>query len=245
VTGGTRFRFNAWFLIPQLGGTFESGLANRIPLDLIYFVRKGLGRPKETRTEDAILALRAAGVEYVAVHGPESREFYRDITDPEIFEGRLKRIFYDEDDRVYRLPFRGWAYLVRPGELPRSVPFGQDIGQARRLVGAMDDPARPPLLSRWEGTSRIEIRGRIPQGFWVMLPVSYHENWTARQDSAPIPIEKGTMGHMLVKPHPSPFTEIALRYEPDPGQVGGTVVSILALTLALAIAAWEWRRRRC
>ncbi|MBL8292284.1 MAG: hypothetical protein JNN08_10635, partial [Bryobacterales bacterium] len=29
VSGGTRFRLNSWFPVPQLGGTFESGLQNR------------------------------------------------------------------------------------------------------------------------------------------------------------------------------------------------------------------------
>jgi hypothetical protein len=44
ATGGMRFRLNAWFDIPQVGGGFETGLEERTPVDLAYHVRVGNGR---------------------------------------------------------------------------------------------------------------------------------------------------------------------------------------------------------
>jgi hypothetical protein len=49
VLGGTRFRLNSWFLLPQVGGTFESGLTNRLSIDVIYSIRTGIGVPPESR----------------------------------------------------------------------------------------------------------------------------------------------------------------------------------------------------
>ncbi|MEZ5354878.1 MAG: hypothetical protein R2762_19765 [Bryobacteraceae bacterium] len=240
VTGGTRFRFNAYQDIPQLGGTFESGLRNRVPLDFIYFVRKHEARSAATRTADAILALRAAGVEYVGVHGTNSREFYHDITDPLVFEGTLERVYTDEDDRLYRLPFTGWANLVRESELPRHIPKGRDIEDAVPYVAAMDDTARPPLLSVWRGPGSIEIRGATPPNYWIAVRVSYDEGWRAYQDGRQIEVVRDVMGHIVLKPNPAPFSTIALEFRPHPEQVACTVLSVGAILSAL----WLARRHR-
>jgi hypothetical protein len=34
ASGGMRFRLDSWFDIPQVGGGFETGLQDRIPVDL-------------------------------------------------------------------------------------------------------------------------------------------------------------------------------------------------------------------
>ncbi|MEZ5401253.1 MAG: hypothetical protein R2729_16400 [Bryobacteraceae bacterium] len=244
VSGGTRFRFNAYQDLPQLGGTFESGLRNRVPLDVIYFVRRHESRPVETRAADSILVLRAAGVEYVGIHGPGSTEYYRDFTDPEVFEGKLERVYAEGDDRVYRLPFTGWAHLVLPEELPREIPKGKNAGEAGAYVAAMDDPGRPKLDVRWDGDSRIEIRGRIAPGYRVALRVSYDEGWRAAQDGAPVDVMRDAMGQIVIPARPSVESTIALQYGPDPEQAAGTAVSLAALALALWFARREWLRWR-
>ncbi len=63
ASGGLRFRLNAWFEIPQVGGDFKSGLRNRTPVALAYQVRTGLNSAPGQETADAILALRTMGVE--------------------------------------------------------------------------------------------------------------------------------------------------------------------------------------
>lgn len=244
VTGGTRFRFNAYADIPQLGGTFESGLRNRVPLDFIYFVRKHEAREPGTRAEDSILALRAAGVEYVAVHGINSKEYYHDITAPLIFEGKLERVFFEADDRLYRLPFTGWANLIRESELPRAIPKGKAIGEARAYVAAMDDASRPALSTTWRGNETIEVRGPVPAGYRIAMRVSWDSGWRARQDGREIPVERDVMGQIVLAPAPSGLSTIVLEFRPDPAQVAFTGISVLALAASLTFARREWIRRK-
>ena len=49
ATGGMRFRLNSWFDIPQIGGGFETGLQDRIPVDVAYHIRVGNGPWKGSR----------------------------------------------------------------------------------------------------------------------------------------------------------------------------------------------------
>jgi len=101
VSGGTRMRLNSWFDLQQVGGTFESGLRNRKPLETSLRIRNEEKTPVE--------ALTAMGVEYVAIHGPRSSEYYRDYRFPGKLDGLLERGFSDGDNLVYRVPFHSLA----------------------------------------------------------------------------------------------------------------------------------------
>ena len=171
VTGGTRFRLNAWFDLPQVGGTFESGLRNRATIHLQYAITSGLGSPPESRGPNAVRLLRALGVEYIAVHGPRSREHHRDVKHPDKFDNLLERL-RDGEDRVYRLPFRGYANLVRLDELPPRLPVGEETALAAPYVAAMDDAGRPLLGSGWIDNSHFEIRGATPEGMRITVRVA-------------------------------------------------------------------------
>src|SRR5260370_14413142 len=105
ASGGLRFRLNSWFDIPQVGGGFETGLRNRVPVDLAYKIRTGHDR------EETMLNLKALGAEYVVIHGPKSREYYRDFLRPERVSDSLAAVFHIEDDTIYALPS---SPLVRP-----------------------------------------------------------------------------------------------------------------------------------
>ncbi|MGH9720479.1 MAG: hypothetical protein ACRD8O_09715, partial [Bryobacteraceae bacterium] len=109
ASGGLRFRLNSWFDISQFGGGFESGLRNRIPLHFAYQIRTGIGSKPARDGHDAADQLRALGVEYVVVHGPKSREHYRDYRNPAKFDGVLEVIHREEDDTIYRSPFTSLA----------------------------------------------------------------------------------------------------------------------------------------
>jgi len=91
ASGGLRFRLNSWYDLPQVGGGFETGLRDRKPLDLAYRVRTGKSLHPE---------LEELGVEYLVVHGPKSREYYRD------FHASIPGapVYQIEDDRIYRFP---------------------------------------------------------------------------------------------------------------------------------------------
>src|SRR5439155_1104058 len=115
ASGGLRFRLNSWFPLAQVGGGFETGLRNRMPIDLAYHVRTG----SDLRSpQDMLAELRALGTEYVVVHGPKSREYYRDYLQPERLSALLSPVWREGDDTVYQLPVRPLAHLVAPEELP-------------------------------------------------------------------------------------------------------------------------------
>ncbi len=101
ASGGTRLRLNSWFDVQQIGGTFESGLRNRKPVETSLQIRNEEKAPVETLT--------AMGVEYVAIHGPGSTEHYRDYRFPRKFDGVLEKVYSDGDNYVYRVPFHGLA----------------------------------------------------------------------------------------------------------------------------------------
>jgi hypothetical protein len=104
VSGGLRFRINAWFDVPIAGGGFESGTKSRTPVEWASRIRHDLND-----AEQAIARMQAMGIEYVVVHGPKSSEFYRDYRDPLKFEGKLERVYTSGDDVIYRVPFRSLA----------------------------------------------------------------------------------------------------------------------------------------
>jgi len=243
VSGGTRFRLNSWFLIPQLGGTFESGLRNRTPLYLIYHLRTGLGRPVDARGQDAVRLLQFAGVEYVAVHGPGSREHWRDVANPDMFEGLLERVYGNAGDAVYKVPFTSLAHLVRENEFPPREPVGYDAGLVDPYVSAIQDTSRPRLRTRWEGASAIHVDGSFPQDLMVSLQVSYDGGWRAWQNEEPLEIGRSPNGFIRLRPRSSPAGSIKLQYIGTREHRTFAAFSALVWLAALA-GIWLEKRRR-
>jgi hypothetical protein len=243
VGGGTRFRVNSWYLIPQVGGTFESGLRNRTALTFQYCIRTGFGSVPERRAANTLLFLRTAGVEYVAVHGPASEEHWRDFADPTRIDTTLERVWQEGDNQIYRVPFAGWAHLVGPAEYPQGRVLNENARVLEPLVAAMDDPARR-LETAWQGVSRLSIQGAIPDGLLVSTRVAHDEGWRATQDGRPLPVEADAMGFVMLRPAPSSATAIELSFQPPAEQVFMTVVSALAWVGAILLVARERRGRR-
>jgi hypothetical protein len=243
VSGGTRFRLNAWYALPQVGGTFESGLRNRTPVYWIDHLRWGVGSQPGRRGADSILALRMAGAEYIAVHAPGSREHFRDVRQPEQFRGLLPVVYEAGDDVIYRLPFTGLAHLVRAEEMPAVRPVESEIRRAEPYVNALDDTARPRLETEWEGASRLRIRGPVPPGMLVSAMVSYDGGWRATQDGQPLAVGHDAMDYILLRPRPAAATHITLEYHPTREHIAMTALSALAWLAAL-LGWWlpRWRR---
>lgn len=237
VSGGTRFRLNAWYEIPQVGGGFESGLRSRTPLTLAYQVRTGINSAPGQETADAILALRTMGVEYIVVHGPKSREHYRDFKNPLKFEGALELVHREEDDSIYRVPYRSLAHLIKPGEqlewpadskLPRLAPY----------VAAMDDPARSKLTTSWLSSTQVRISGPIDPQTVVALPISYDPGWSASHGDRPVKVYRDNLGFMMLSAFPNPGHDLILTYRGTPEQYAFAALSALIWLAALARLRW-------
>jgi hypothetical protein len=240
ASGGLRFRLNSWFDLAQVGGGFETGLRNRIPLDLTYRVRAASNLWPGHENEDTLLELKALGAEYVVVHGPKSREYYRDFVRPERVTGNLPVAWQAEDDTIYRLPSQPLAHLVRPEELPGSDV--RDHPQSLvRYVAAMEDRARPVLSAQWTDTSTFLITGPAPPGELVSVQINADPGWRANQDGQPIPIAQDRLGFITLNPSPSAATRIELRYRGTAEQ--RIMASVSALGWAAALFALLWNRR--
>lgn len=239
ATGGLRFRMNAYRDLQQVGGSFESGLRNRTPVDFAYHIRTGEDSKPEQEMAETLLEMKALGVEYVVVHGPKSDEHYRDYKNPGKFEGVLERAGSSgaQDDIIYRVPFKTIAHAVRPEEIPTwanraaLLPYG----------AAIDDPARPQLIAKWQGVNDLTMSGAVPEGMRVVVQVSHDPGWSATQDGAPIAIEPNDLGYMTLLTKASAQSTIALHY-------GGTIEQrffflVSAIAWGFSLAAL-WRRFR-
>ena len=212
LSGGTRFRFNSWFDLPQIGGVFETGLRNRLPVDIAYQVRTDLGSKPGEEATNSVLQMRALGIEYVVIHGPESQEYYRDVKFPNKFEGVLEKVWSEGDDRIYRLEPARYAHLVTPAELPVHPPVAGYLKVLEPYVNAQLDPARPTLQFAWQGASDAAISGAFPPGYQVAVAVSYDDGWQALQDGRPIPIKPNELGFFTLTPQPAAQSTLELHY---------------------------------
>jgi len=241
ASGGLRFRLNSWFDMQQVGGGFETGLRNRVPVDLAWGIRAAGNLRPGHETEDTLLELKALGAEYVVVHGPKSREYYRDFVRPERMAAGLQAVYHTEDDTIYALPPRPLAHLMRPEEIPDS-DVREHHEALTRYVAAIDDPARPALQTRWIGTGTLEMTGPAPPGDLVAIQVNADPGWRATQDGHEIPITQDQLGFVVLHPTPAAATRIELRFRGTIEQRIMAAVSVLAW-LACLFALWGRRFR--
>lgn len=243
ASGGLRFRLDTWFDLPQVGGGFETGLQNRIPVDLAYRIRAAGNLRPGRETEDTLLTLQALGAQYVVVHGPKSREYYRDFVRGERISGVLPAVYHLEDDTIYALPARPLAHLMRPEELPDADPR-EHPAALEPYVAAMEDPSRPPLSVQWMGYSAIAIAGPAPAGSVVALQVNADPGWRATQDGREIPMTLDRLGFIVLHPAPAAATRIELRYRGTAEQRVMAGISALAWIVSLGALFRNRKKQR-
>src|SRR5204863_200417 len=115
-------------------------LEERTPVDLAYHIRVGKGPWKDHEVEETLLELKSLGTQYVVIHGPKSREFYRDFFRPERITRNLSAVYHTEDDTIYELPVRSLAHLVKAEELPEANVVMRPQALSR-YVSAIEDPS--------------------------------------------------------------------------------------------------------
>jgi hypothetical protein len=232
ASGGLRFRLNSWFDLQQVGGGFETGLQNRVPVDLAYRIRAASNPWPGHEAEQTVLELKALGASYIVVHGPKSREYYRDFVRPERVAATLPAVYRGEDDTIYALPARPLAHLITPEELPEADV--RDHSQALiRYVAAMEDPARPVLQVQWRDTGAVDITGPAPPGQLVAVQVNADPGWRAIEDGHEIAMTQDTLGFIVLHPSPSAAAHFELRYHGTTEQRVMAVVSAAAWVVSL------------
>ncbi len=215
ASGGMRFRLNSWFDLQQVGGGFETGLQNRVPYDLSYDIRAGHDSAR------AIMELKALDAQYLVIHGPKSREYYRDFQRPDRVSG-LPAVYHIEDDTIYALPPRPLAHWVTQDEL-------RDLS---RYVAAIEDPSRPVLQTKWLDVGVLDITAPVvTAGQVVSVQVNADPGWRAYSDGRDTPITTDSLGFITVQP----AAHIQLRYR---GTLEQRIMAIICL-LVWGIAVWQ------
>jgi hypothetical protein len=240
ASGGLRFRLNSWTEIPQVGGGFETGLTNRMPVDLAYHIRTGRDLREGREAADTVLELKALGAEYVVVHGLKSKEYYRDYIHPERLAGALPVVYHEDNDTIYRLPARPLVHLTTPAELPgKDAPTRPWVLEP--YVAAIEDPARPVLRTQWAGTSTLTVDGPVPEGRLIAVQVNADPGWRAMQDGRAIAIDRDNLGFMVLHAAAAPAAHIELQYR---GTAEQRIMAVLsAMAWVAAIVGLLWRKR--
>jgi hypothetical protein len=241
ASGGLRFRLNSWFPIAQVGGGFETGLHNRMPIDLAYHVRTG----RDLRgPQDMMAELRALGTEYVVVHGPKSKEYYRDYLHPEWLAASMPPVWKEGDDAIYQLPVRPLANLVSPEALP-----GKDAATHPWVLdGYLAALENAPVPARWLDTNTLAMDAAVPPGKLISVRVNADPGWQALQDGREIRIETDHLGFMALHPSPAGIAHIELRYR---GTGEQRIMAAVSAAAWLAALFWllvlgkkvTWRKR--
>jgi hypothetical protein len=232
ASGGLRFRLNSWFDLPQVGGGFETGLQNRLPVDLAYRIRSGKGLQQGYEAEETLLDLKALGAQYVVVHGAKSREYYRDFLRPDRLSG-LTPVFHIEDDTIFALPARPLAHLMDPAEFPDDdIRYHPEV--LARFVAGMEDPSRPLTEVQWKDTRTLVLSGPVPAGKLLMVQVNAAPGWHATQAGREIAVSEDKLGYLVLHPSPATDARVELRYRGTAEQRVMAGVSAVAWLAALA-----------
>lgn len=221
-TGSTQFWSDAFGSNPQLRGGFDNGLTNQN----LWAVNFGL---PFTKGDGAITAewLKAYNIRAVAVGGPNTRDAYRNFQDPTKFDGVLKEVWRDGDDRIFEVtpdPYPN-AYLIRREDEPKGPVNTASLDPIAQYLSA-----RQGLKAWWtESTAVIECRGA--PGSVISLPVTYDRGWKVTNGGYSLATRADALGQLLVDlPHGCLGARIALEYR---SSLLWRTVSTTALIFAL------------
>ena len=95
----------------------------------------------------------------------------------------------------------------------------------------------------WDGTSKIEVSGPIPDGMLVSVQVTYDEGWRAWQDGQPLAMESDETGYILLRPKTSAGSTIRLEYRGIRQRRAFALLGASSWAVAL-LGLWFSKKRR-
>jgi hypothetical protein len=238
-TGSVRFWYNAWFDIPQLGGSSEQGLLNPYSQ---YVNAEAVGNDN---IDAAIEWLQAGGVGAVIVHDKMSTEVYHDWQKPDKYEGKLEKIYNNAGDRIYRVP-RRWEAVARVVDAARihAIPVSDaqmDYDTLRKYLDIVERGPDSPVQLQWDGTDQMRLHARVGAGQLMLVQETYDPAWRAYVDgrSVPAPFSSDAFHFMLIDTGPGEH-DVLLRFETPLENQAGKVIFFITV---IAIAGLVWRAR--
>ncbi len=230
LPGSSAYWLTAFSDTPELGGGFEQGRIDEVLGPASSWIYNGTG-------EQAVLWLKALGVQAVAVSGPGSTEAYRDFADPRKFEGVLEPLWRDGGDVLYRVGKRAsLARVVPRTELVARTPGSEsDVEPLRRYVAALEDASMPEARVTWASAHRARIETDLRAGQVVSVQMTWHRGWRASEEGTSIAIERDALGMMTIFPRGSGKVAIDLEYD---GGVEMRIAKWVSGITALILLGW-------
>jgi hypothetical protein len=144
--------------------------------------------------------LRALGVRYAVVTGPDSTDAYRDFAKPQMFDGLLPLAAMIDGARIYEVPApHATATLIERGTDPAPPSDALDGVTLERYLAAIDagvPHARAALipvgLGGWEGD--VEA----PQPVTLLLPTAQDAGWQVYLEDRTVTTRADTVGLLAV-----------------------------------------------
>ena len=238
VTGAVRFWYNTWHDLYQLGGSSEQGLENPMVMPSQWEIVMG---------PDPKLAMRwlqVMGVDLVAIHGPQSDEWYKDFLYPKKFDGVFRKVHeFPRDNHIYEVPrrYRSMARIVDRKALDAlpKVKDQTDLDGLERTYAVYEQGPEAPTETHWRGTDLMEFRGKTGEGQSIILMTSYDPAWRVESNLGVLPAKADGLGFVRVDA-PAGVTELKLRFVKPLENTAGEVIFLLTLTM-MGWALWRTR----
>jgi len=229
--GTVSWWMNAFTDTPQLGG----GVSQSIPSRANFIAEDTLsGKDSDPHGGRTLMWLRAFGIDYAAVGGPNTRMVTALYQHPERFDEIGQKVWSDGGDFIYRIPrrARSLAHVIPREALAAQVT---DVG---RYVEALEDADAPPAAFTWVSAHQALVTADVPAGHVISVQVSYAPGWRATVNGVSQPVSADALGLITVAPPTSGPSTVELTFGRSVESTVTALAAILVLTL-FSVASWR------
>jgi hypothetical protein len=162
----------------------------------------------------ALLWLKAYGTGVMVVPGPNSKETWKGFQNPTKFEGRLPRLWKEEDVSLYATGVATTAYAIPEDSIVRDVPKKpSDTPEIAKYVTALETKPRAAADVRWVGTNHLVVTVDAKPTEVVTIQMTHHTGWKATVDGGKRELRKDGLGLIWVRSNCGGLCRIDLRYD--------------------------------
>ncbi len=201
IAGSSLFWWAAFSDIPELWGV-DQGTTDPIIRVAEYGIYSADAAGPAT-AGNAVLWLKALGVQALGVSGPASPEQYKLFQNPRVFERVLDPIWREGDDVIYRVGTADASLariIPRAALVSREPVNGLDVDPIRPYVAALDDQSLPRAEVRWTSLHSADIATNVKPGQVISLQMAWCKGWHASVNGHDRPVERDAIGLMYIDP---------------------------------------------
>ncbi len=232
LPGSSAFWLTAFSDVPHLGGGFDQGVIIPVYFEARYQIDTGESAGSYA-AENAILWLKALGVQGVAVSGPGSTEVYKDFRNPNEFQGILPALWRDRGDVLYRVgTSTSLAHVVPASDLVTRTPAtGIDVEPLRAYVTALENPSNPAVQFKWTSLHSAKIQTGLPPNSVVSVQISWSPGWHAHLNGRALRVFKDRLGLIYLAPGMAGPATISMDYDGGTEMIAAHWISLVTLVL--------------